>query len=120
MSLTTYRVEVDNPDAYGGDATFDVDVDGRDWAAMELKELPPAAIVTRARFLAWNALTRTGRTRRSWEQFNLRDAVGIDDVTPTDGAEGEQGLDPGPATPNGPGVSTSRSRPGSRSTARPG
>lgn len=121
-SLITYRVVVANPDRYGGQDTFDVDVDGRDWAAMELKDLPAHAIVTRARFMAWNALKRGGVTARSWEQFNLSDAISIDDVTvgADDDGEDEQRLDPGQSTPNEPGASASPSSPGRRSTARRG
>jgi hypothetical protein len=101
--------------------THDVRTDQRDWAAMEAREFPRGAIVTAVRYIAYNAMRREGLTRRSWEQFNTTDCVGLEDVTPatddTD-SEDEQGLDPGPSTPNGAAGYNSPSRRANRSKAR--
>lgn len=117
-----YVVYVDDPGPYGGDSPLEVDTDGRDWAAMEARQLPPGALLTRVRFLAWHALWRTGRTRRTWEQFNRNDCSMIDlpDTDDDQDGEGEQGLDPGRSTPNDAAASPSPSRQGSRSKAQRG
>lgn len=118
-----YLVEVDEPGFYGGDSPLEVDTDGRDWAAMEAKQFPPGSLLTSVRFLAWHALWRQQRTRRTWEQFNRNDCTNIsvaggDTDDGEQGSEGEQGLDPGPTPANAAGGSTSPSRPGNRSKGR--
>lgn len=117
-----YVVTVDDPGPYGGDNPIDVHTDGRDWAALEAKQLPPNALLTSVRFLAWNALFRQQRTRRTWQQFNTLDCLQIT-VAPNDDAdeqEGEQGLDPGQTGQNAADGSASPSRPGNRSRGRAG
>lgn len=106
----TYLVHVDDPAKYDGAETLEVTTDGRDWAAMEARQFPPNALLTIVRFLAWNALKREGKTRRSWEQFNLIDCTNIEDITPEDSdadGEDEQRLDPGPTRRKGRAGSTS-------------
>lgn len=102
---------------------FEVDTDERDWAAMEARDFPRGALLTAVRFNVWNAAKRAGLTRRSWEQFNTIDCVRVEDVSDDaagaeDDQEGQQSLDPGQTTTNGPGVSTSPSSAASRTKVR--
>jgi hypothetical protein len=68
--------------------------DQRDFAALEVADLPEGANYTRARYLAWRALRRTGYTT-PWAEYNEVDCVRVEVAD----KEGEQG-DP----PHGPRV----------------
>lgn len=111
-----YEVQVENPEAYGGQETLQVETDGRDWAAMELREFPPSAKVTMARFMAWSALRRGEHTKRTWEQFNQRDCVTVLIVDQGD-SEDEQSVDPGQRAASDDSESTSLPSRASRSKA---
>ena len=115
-----WRVEMDDG------TEFTVESDQRDWAAMEALDLPPRAVATLFRALAWSAAHRTGVYKHDWKRFNTTDAVrvhdalgdeALDEAGPED-EEGEQRLNPGRKTPNGTGVSTSRSSRANRTTVR--
>jgi len=69
--------------------------DQRDLARMEAADLPEGAH-TRARFVAWSVLARSGQYPGTWQQFNDRDCIEVESLIPVDdGAGDEQGLDPG-------------------------
>lgn len=73
--------------------------DGRDFVAAEAKGMfdDSPAQVTRIRFLAWHALTRTEQIKSSWEKFNTRDCENVQASLPEAAAAGvvAESLDPG-------------------------
>lgn len=64
-------------------------VDGRDYAKMEVYDLPPTAYYTRGRFLAWSAMTREKLTRAAFKQFNEDLCLDVVDITPPPPADEE-------------------------------
>lgn len=80
-------------------------VDQRDHAAFEGTEMytqdPPISSATKTRWLAWNALRRSGQIQMDWSTFNLEQCAGaIVTDWPTKGqpeqeeSEGEESEDP--------------------------
>ncbi len=64
--------------------THKVAIDGRDYAKMECFDLPSGAVYTRARYLAWSAMTREKLTRLAFKQFNEDHCLEVRDVTRDD------------------------------------
>lgn len=80
-------------------------IDQRDRAAYEISPLygaePEPSEITRTRWLAWNALKRTGQISWPWEAFNLEQCAGVQatdwpgkDEAEQESGEGEQEPDP--------------------------
>jgi hypothetical protein len=59
---------------------LEVSADQRDWAAMEILELPAAAPIARTRALAWSALKRAGHYNGRWDRFAEHDCVRVTEV----------------------------------------
>jgi hypothetical protein len=59
---------------------LEVSADQRDWAAMEILELPAAAPIARTRALAWSALKRAGHYNGRWDRFAEHDCVMVTEV----------------------------------------
>jgi hypothetical protein len=72
-----------------------VEVDQRDWAAMEAREFPESAMVTKTRYLVWNSMRRNKLTGFSWAVFNESGCVMVND-TPD---EEEEAVDTEDAAP---------------------
>lgn len=104
-----YEVEMDSGEKHK------VACDGRDYAKMEVQEFPPGAVVTKARFLAWSAMTRQQLTTVSFKKFNEELCVDLDDITKreveplTEDEEYEQAA-AGGLNPTRPGTASSASR----------
>lgn len=88
-AVTPFTVEMDNGEE------FTVQVDQRDWAALEAQDIPESAAHMRTRYLAYSAARRAGRVSIDWVRFNERDCVEAAVQETEDDSEGEQGLDPG-------------------------
>jgi hypothetical protein len=96
--------------------THKVVADQRDFARWEVQpDSDDSNFHTKARFLAWSAMTRQGLTTTPFSRFNLEDCIEVhaDDDEPE--AEGEQGLDPGRPEASAASTSTSRAARASRS-----
>lgn len=105
---TEFSVEMD------GGPTHVVVADQRDYAKLEVQAFAEgAAMHTKARFLAWSALTRQQVITSTFDRFNEVDCI---EVVVTD-EEGEQGLDPGRSEPSGATSSPSRKPRASRSSS---
>jgi len=99
MPRITLELEVEMSDG----AKHRVVADQRDFARWEVQpDADDRNIHTRARFLAWSAMTRQGLTTTPFSRFNLEDCVEVN----ADDGEDEQGLDPGRKDPGAGSTST--------------
>lgn len=57
--------------------TLEVTGDQRDWAQMEVLDLPASAVVTRTRAIAWSALKRAALYNGRWDRFQEHDCVRV-------------------------------------------
>jgi hypothetical protein len=85
-----------------GGQHYQVVADQRDYARLEVQPFAEVGLHTRIRFFAWSVMTREGKTTATWDDFNLTHCVEVESVYDDDDdeSEGEQGLDPGPTTPD--------------------
>lgn len=71
--------------------------DQRDYAALEVTDFQ-ATEFTRARYMAWNALRRSGQYKGDWKRFNTVDCIEVYDRDVAEALEDVirgDGLDPG-------------------------
>jgi hypothetical protein len=95
MPTMAFKLTVEMDDG----STHFVVADQRDYAHLETQPGADVGVHTRARFLAWSAMTREGATSLPFEAFNLTHCVEVEAANSE--SEGEEGLDPGPRATSG-------------------
>jgi hypothetical protein len=86
-------VEQDYDVVLEGERHYVVSTDQRDWVQMEVRGFPDGALLTKARYLVFNAMKRQKLIQMGWERFNGEECVSVSAVQENPkpaGSEGEE------------------------------